>query len=750
MIASRRASLRRRVARTTASSVLPALLLAWTVLAAPSARAGTIERRLDGLFADGDLASVPSGVLLDRVLPLVSLEGFDGSAGAAVASPAALRQIVDEIRRASLRPVAGPTADELRALGRDPAGAIPIAVVDARAQRIRPGSLEAGTARVVNGRIALGAGALEDVRVFAASSLAAQTRRGATVSFVLRRELWMATGRLAPSRVEIDLADGRGFRAVSFDEPIRPSWSAPGRREVVLRATWADGDLRIARFRFDVVRLVTPAPDDTLLVTGSAPYGGVTGTGKAYVYLASGHAAIENPIVVIEGFDLDDSMHWDELYALLNQQNMLEDLRADGFDAVVLDFDSATDPVQRNAYVVAALLQEVAATISPQQSVFLVGASMGGLCARYALLWLESQSIDPRVRTYLSFDAPHNGANIPLGMQYWLDFFSGQSTEAQYLLSRLDTPAARQLLAYHHTTPPGSTGEADPLRGTMLSDFAGLGGWPAGPRLVAVSNGSGSAANQGFAAGAQIILYHYTSFVVNIDGNVWAVPDGGSHTQIFQGRIKFLILPADTMNAFVTATSPWDNAPGGNRDSMAQMDTVSVPYGDIVALYPNHCFVPTISALALDTTNLFYDVAGDPNLMAHTPFAAVRWASTNEEHVFVDADTKAWVEAEVLAGPTGAPVLPLDVTRGVALSLRPAFPNPFRDSVTLRFALGRPSPVTLDTYDVAGRRVARLLDGKVLSAGDHSVRWAAPTSGVYFYRVRAGGEGASGRVAAVE
>ena len=34
--------------------------------------------------------------------------------------------------------------------------------------------------------------------------------------------------------------------------------------------------------------------------------------------------------------------------------------------------------------------------------------------------------------------APHAGADIPLGIQYWMGFFSGQSASAAQLLGRLD------------------------------------------------------------------------------------------------------------------------------------------------------------------------------------------------------------------------------------------------------------------------------------------------------------------------
>ena len=106
-----------------------------------------------------------------------------------------------------------------------------------------------------------------------------------------------------------------------------------------------------------------------------------------------------------------------------------------------------------------------------------------------------------RVRTFLSYDAPQRGANIPLGLQYWVDFFSGQSADAAYFRDRLNTPAARQMLAYHFTTPPAATPGPDPLRAGLEADLAAVGGYPTHLRRVAFSNGSGGGLDQGYAAG---------------------------------------------------------------------------------------------------------------------------------------------------------------------------------------------------------------------------------------------------------
>ncbi len=714
-------------------------LLVAGILAATPATADRVGDRLAGLLGELPAEEIPTGVLIDRVLELAPLTDHDGTAASMPVTLRDWRQMLHQISRASLAP---PSWSDLEAVTAQAqplidAGVIPIAIMNFRYDRIRRDALETGALVAREGRLTIGVGdAFTIGRAFAASALRDDTHRGHHIVFALDRDIYLTNDPVRPLRFEIDFDDGNGYVAAAFGERRAVRYLLSGRKVVRLRMTLADGSVQHGAFEFDVRALDTPAPDDTLHVTASIPFNGGLGTGDAYVYLAPGHAALVNPVVLLEGFDLDNSMNWDELYALLNREELIETLRLRGYDAVVLNFGDAVDFIQRNAFVAVELLAQIQGMIAPGQTVVLAGASMGGLVGRYALAYMEMNALPHAVRTFISFDSPQNGAAIPLGIQYWLWFFADQSPEAAALLAALDAPAARQMLVYHHTDPPGATGESDPLRFALAAELSALGDYPSGPRLVAIANGSGARTGQGFNPAAQLIRWEYSNWYIDLIGNVWAVPDGASAT-IFRGLIDIILLPPDELTVTVAGTQPYDNAPGGWRNSMAEMAATPAPYGDIIALHPNHCFIPSTSALALDTSDLFYDIAGDPDLLAHTPFDAAYFPLANEEHVAITPENAAFILAEVEGG-TVAIAEPVPSVARVELATR----NPIASEALIRYALPHAGPVRLSVIDVLGREVARLVD-RPLTAGAGEVVWSARNAGgsrvaagVYFVQLR--------------
>ena len=74
-----------------------------------------------------------------------------------------------------------------------------------------------------------------------------------------------------------------------------------------------------------------------------------------------------------------------------------------------------------------------------------------------------------------------------------------------------------------------------------------------------------------------------------------------------------------------------------------------------------------------------------------------------------------------------------------AFRLSQNYPNPFNPSTRISYSLSRESFVSLVIYDILGREVATLEQGKK-QAGEYSAYWSANAvpGGVYFYRLVAG------------
>jgi hypothetical protein len=75
--------------------------------------------------------------------------------------------------------------------------------------------------------------------------------------------------------------------------------------------------------------------------------------------------------------------------------------------------------------------------------------------------------------------------------------------------------------------------------------------------------------------------------------------------------------------------------------------------------------------------------------------------------------------------------------RPVEIKLYQNYPNPFNPTTTLRFSMPAAQKVTLEVFDITGRKVQTVLNDRKLSAGDHSHQFDASnlSSGLYFYRI---------------
>ena len=172
-----------------------------------------------------------------------------------------------------------------------------------------------------------------------------------------------------------------------------------------------------------------------------------------------------------------------------------------GFDYYSVSWCNGGDYIQRNAFVLMRLLEDIrAAGLGPSEKVVVQGSSMGGLVSRYTLARMETEGNPHEVDLFITFDSPHRGAYIPLAVQYTGQYFRDLTPLASIVgfdldkpeLRAADVPAARQMLLLHHDQPRGSAPHDDFNR-FFLELSSQYGDYPNadGMRTVAIANGSG-------------------------------------------------------------------------------------------------------------------------------------------------------------------------------------------------------------------------------------------------------------------
>ncbi len=325
-------------------------------------------------------------------------------------------------------------------------------------------------------------------------------------------------------------------------------------------------------------------PDETLTITTSATwtppcenafgpdspfYSSDIGKARAYIRYAPGHDQLVKPIIFVDGLDPSDhkivdpaqgsgesavirygSNGWDVITmggkeALIDEAGgdysefeyyptAFDDFQDEGYDIVFLDFERGADYIQKNGRLLIELLTQINDRKVPdpetgiQHGNIVIGASMGGQVARWALATMEEEGVSHCTQTYLSFDSPHKGAHISLGLQAAAWFYYKTGTD-ETLWKVLNSPAPHQLLFDHFgaayadgkiTTeawayeaihfPPDVDIDYGCLRASYVAEMEAL-GYPQYCRNIAISCGSEIGVDQGYNAGDK--LYEASLFI---------------------------------------------------------------------------------------------------------------------------------------------------------------------------------------------------------------------------------------------
>ena len=239
--------------------------------------------------------------------------------------------------------------------------------------------------------------------------------------------------------------DGAGFRNLSLgDTNCTAYYKSPAAPiDLQLYITLTDNTVLVAHSRVTVLSNPTK-PDDAYehyQFTASRSYSGHQPTATVSVMKGT-VLPFNKPFIVAEGFDpISDvlGIMGSPAPAGLGflSASSTEDLVPTGCDLIYIDWLDSCAPIEANADILKQVIQWVNANKTGADKNIVLGQSMGGLIARYALCEMEAQNVPHDVGTFISHDSPHLGANVPLGLVYAAQHILGFYEDYRWLTDLL-------------------------------------------------------------------------------------------------------------------------------------------------------------------------------------------------------------------------------------------------------------------------------------------------------------------------
>lgn len=358
--------------------------------------------------------------------------------------------------------------------------------------------------------------------------------------------------------------------------------------------------------------------------------------GFAWVYYGEGTDDVHRPVIMADGFNLGRSdLQWLAQGLDGGEYKFLSALRKQGRTVILVGFDERTAPIEQNAKTVIAAIQQTVQQRVGQDRLAVGGFSMGGLVARYALAKLEMERMDHQTELYFSYDTPHRGAVIPIGLQAFAHFIPQDNAFAQ----QMNSPAARQMLWRHYDSDTGRS-EVDPLRTSLLRDLDRMGGWPMIPRKIAVANGTGDGTGLPVPPGDVALK---STGVIAFPGTTFFTQAAGDDVTVAELKRLF---PPKSKTVTTNGFPELDGAPGGTLASYKIVaDELKDKGGKVELRHESICFVPTVSALAIrdidKQQDLYAKVAAiDPG---ESEVDEYFWSSTNTPHTAITQELCEWI-----------------------------------------------------------------------------------------------------------
>lgn len=588
----------------------------------------------------------------------------------------------------------------------------------------------------------------------------ATTKRGLQTTFILNNNYYVNNTSNTIVSIQANFDNGNGLNPINFNTPIDSNYSKEGEKEITFIIELSNGET-ITRYSNIIIEAsqkdltqanrMTPSEITSSIIADLSSYAGATshaGLAEYEVFLGADNI-LDKPIFIIDGFDPSDTRNIPGLYNLLNfdnngtTQNLADDVRNDeNFDVVLINFpsyfvlangnlqslanstdingdtiidtldypgsilvDGGADFIERNAFSVIDIITLINTQKVGTEENVIIGPSMGGLISRYALNYMEANSLPHETRLWLSFDSPHLGANVPIGFQhlfnylgYGLDTWVGDfSLEAVRPIvdGMLKSAAARQMLT-DHFEPHLANGEIAEFNSNILlpiahnystTFFSGINnlttsGFPETTRNVSLINGSGignpyqNKNGNDLLPGDKVIDAFLPSVATLTDAyfDTWFTPYANQTIKIDDVWIDapwicFCDINAEPDSRAFSYSDGIDAAPGGLFDLGALAagmvgtdDTIDAFFAALSTDYFN--FIPAVSAMALNTNSnidWFQNINlgtgdipwdGTTTTNSQTPFVNWYMPDDNEPHVTLTEQNVIFAMSEIIQNNT--------------------------------------------------------------------------------------------------
>lgn len=649
----------------------------------------------EDFFNQIDHSQTRTGILYDRVFPIANLTSENNHANANRIS-----QALSELSRADYLK-RFPENTVIKNYKNLPItqNIVPVSIIISEIDKLSSAAYEDGFVSVNSeGNLilnrALTAQQFHQQQVAIAAPLVNQYR-GQNVNFYLPEELLFNTTSKTIQNIQADFGNEQ-LVYLTPNQPITINYKTSGIKNIHFYINFLGGETLHLTSEIHIISQSEKHHKNTRqaqTIESSIAYQGFgeqqayTGQGEYQIFLDNIDQVLDKPIILIDGFDPGDTRDIDAIYQLLNYdngtQNLADEARDLGYDVVILNFptytrngnevvDGGADFIQRNAFILVELINQINALKVGDEELVIIGPSMGGLISRYALSYMEQNGMDHETRLWLSFDSPHLGANVPIGFQHLLNYIAygplGDVAFQELVDGLLRNPAASQMLLDHvdgHLLA-GSVTEFDPtivlptgapnFRDDFQNELNTI-GFPQNTRNIAISNGSGIGQTTG-TPGMNVIDWEF--YPDGPSGNTRALielnftPPASQTIRVSRIRSQIWIIvwiTVDESEAFSMSpahTAGLDSAPGGLFDisdlaGSAGDNPILIEFLDNLNI-DAFDFIPTLSSMAVTSTNNWYANITPSDV---TVFEAYHIPDENEPHVTLTAENVDFARNEI-------------------------------------------------------------------------------------------------------